>query len=178
MFLVVNLSGVRCTDDGQMSGLVLSSLAETVTAGQSDNVVEFFNQRLQTAPLQPIQEQESTPSRLEGAAEGLGICGEEVCRSLAEQYRGLMFGASGAMLAPGERAGAEWTARLRKLLTTLEQWQPGGDAAGHFREKASAYNELLSIASGAGRQMVASAELDFLLHAQSRLPTAWSGSCR
>lgn len=165
-FLVVNLTGVRCTDDGQMTGLVLSSLAETATAGQADNVVEFFNQRLQTAPLQPIQEPESTPSRLEGAAAGLGICGEEVCRSLAEQYRGLMFESSGAMLSPAERTGAEWTARLRKLLTTLDEWQAGTDAAGHFEQKASAYNELLSISSGAGRQMVASAELDFLLHGQ------------
>ncbi len=167
-FLVVNLSGMRCTDDSQMAGMVLSSLTETVTAAQADNVVEFFNQRLKVAPLQPIQEAESTPSRLEGAAAGLGICGEEVCRSLAEQYRGLTLGSNGTMLAPSERAGAEWTARLRKLLTTLEQWQAGTDAAGHFREKASAYNELLSTASGAGRQMVASAELDFLLHGQGQ----------
>jgi hypothetical protein len=35
------------------------------------------------------------------------------------------------------------------------------------REKASAYNGLLPVASGETRRMVAAAELDFLLHAQN-----------
>ncbi len=125
LFLVANLSGARCTDDGQITGMVSSAIADTAAANQPENVVQFFNHHLQAPPLQPIQEQEATPSRLEGAAADLGGCGVPVCRSLAEQYRALVIGSNGGMLPPAERTGAEWTARLKKLLATLEQWQAG-----------------------------------------------------
>ncbi len=168
-FLVANLSGVRCADEGRMEGMVMSALADTAAARQPENPAQFFNERLQAPPLQPIQEQEATPFRVEGQAADEGSCGDEVCRSLAGQCRGLLFGSDGDVLPPAKRAGAEWTARLKKVLATLAQWQAGrADAAGHFREKASAYNELLSVASGEARRMVAAAELDFLLHAQSQ----------
>jgi len=162
LFLVTNLTGARCLDDVQMAGMAASALADVAAARRPDNMVSFFNERLLIPPLQPIQEQEATPSHLEGTAVGLRGCEDAACRALTEQYRVVM------LAPPAERSGAEWMARLKKLLAALDQWQPGKtDAAAHFREKATAYGELLSVTVGEARQAVAFAELDYVLHSRN-----------
>lgn len=167
LFLVHNLSGERCTDDAATDAVMQSALL-SAAAPVPTNTSQFFNQVLVRSPLQPIQEQEATPSHLAGAATGLGGCAGEVCRSLGDQFRKLVFRPNGAMLPTAERSSPEWMDRLKKLLAALREWKPGADPAAYFREKASAYNELLPLPAGEGRALVAAAELDFLVQARKQ----------
>src|ERR1019366_8640386 len=94
LYLVNNLSAARCADDDSMLGNARSYgfFAGQAVDQEAQNAVAFFNRNLRMAPLQPIQEQESTPSRLEGVVTGLRACEDAACRAIAGKDRGLVFG--------------------------------------------------------------------------------------
>lgn len=170
LYLVNNLSAARCADDGPMTGNASSfGLAGGQAVDQeAQDAVAFFNQRLRVAPLQPIQEEESTPARLEGVATGLRMCEDAECRAIAEQCRGLAFGENGSPYTPAQKNAPAWRAKVRDLLAALSRWQesaPGAHptAAEHFRAKSAAYSDLLNLVfNGPDRDVVGRAMLDFL----------------
>jgi hypothetical protein len=170
LYLVDNLSAARCADDGLMTGNASSFGLDGGQAidQQAQDAVAFFNQRLRLAPLQPIQEEESTPARLEGVATGLRMCEDAECRAIAEQCRGLAFGENGSPYTPAQKNTLAWRAKVRDLLAALSRWQEGAPgahptAAEHFRAKSAAYSDLLNLVfNGPDRDVVVRAMLDFL----------------
>jgi hypothetical protein len=170
LYLVIHLSAARCADDDSMLGTAVSfGLFTGRTVDQeAQDVIGFFNQRLRMAPLQPIAEEESTPSRLEGAASGLRPCEGAECRAIAEQHRGLVFGENGFPYTAEQKSTAAWRAKLRDFLAALSRWQesaPGASptAAEQFRIKSEAYNDLLNLVSNsADRELVVRAMVDYL----------------
>jgi hypothetical protein len=169
LYLVVNFSGARCADatinpGGRQSfGIYTDQPQEPAAA----DFVGVFNEKLRMAPLAPIEEQEVTPTRLEGNAAKLPFCEDAECQAFVEQFRGLVFGPNGLPIPPAERASPEWQEKLKARLTSLGQWKPakGAVAAEYFREKSGAYGDLLSLAqTGPSREMVLRAWLDFLRH--------------
>ena len=170
LYLVNNLSAARCADANSMlSGA--SSLGFTggqAIDQQAQDAVGFFNQSLRMAPLQPIPEEEATPSRLEGLAAGLRTCEDAPCRAIAEQYRGLIFGESGSVYTPEQRYTPAWRSKVRDFLTALSRWQEGAAgersaAADHFRMESAAYSDLLNLVfNGPDRDLVLRSMLDYL----------------
>ena len=170
LYLVDNLSAPRCADDNSMMGNAASfglDLGQAIDQ-EAQDAVRFFNQRLRLAPLQPIQEEESTPARLEGVATGLRMCEDAECRAIAEQCRGLAFGENGSPYTPAQKNAQAWRAKVRDLLAALSRWQesaPGADptTTEHFREKSAAYSDLLNLVfNGPDRDVVVRAMLDYL----------------
>jgi hypothetical protein len=172
LYLVNNLSAARCADDDSMLGNAQSFgfFAGQAIDQEAQNAVAFFNQNLRMAPLQPIQEQESTPSRLEGVATGLRTCEDAGCRAIAEQYRGLVFGENGSVYTPGQKDTPAWRGKVRDFLAALSRWQESASEEGpaaddHFRMKSAAYSDLLSLVfNGPDRELVLRAMLDYLKH--------------
>jgi hypothetical protein len=169
LYLVNNLSAARCADDDSMlgNGTSFGFAAGQAIDREAQDAVAFFNQRLRMAPLQPIQEQEATPSRLEGVVTGLRVCEDAACRAIADQYRGLAFGEGGSAYTSDQKSTPAWRAKVRDFLVAVSRWQesaPGGPtAAEHFRMKSTAYGELLGVVSnGPDRELVVRAMLDYL----------------
>jgi len=170
LYLVNNLAAARCADDDSMMG---NSTSFGFFAGQAidqeaQDAVGFFNQSLRMAPLQPIQEEETTPTRLDGAATGLRTCEDAECRAIAEQYRGLVFGENGSAYPPEQKSTPAWRGKVRDFLEALSRWQPGASGAGptaadHFRMKSAAYSDLLNLVfNGPDRELVLRSMLDYL----------------
>ncbi len=170
LYLVNNLSAARCTDDDSMTGNALSFglASEQAIDREAQDAVGFFNRRLRLAPLQPIQEEESTPARLEGVAAGLRMCEDAECRAIAEQCRGLALGENGMAYTPEQKKAPAWRAKVRDLLAALSRWPesaPGAQptAAEHFRVKSEAYSALLNLVfDGPDRELALRATLDYL----------------
>jgi hypothetical protein len=170
LYLVTNLSAARCADDDSMLGTGGSSGLITGQAidQEGQDAVAFFNSRLRMAPLQPIQEQEATPSRLEGVATGLRSCEDAECRALAQQYLGLVFGPNGSAYQTAQKDTPAWRGKMRDFLAALARWQESAagarpSAAEHFRMKSGAYGDLFNLAAnGADRELVLRAMLDYL----------------
>ena len=167
LYLVVNLSANRCADDDLMQGGRPSfGVFSTQPAEEpSGDFVTFFNDKLRTPPLQPIQEQEATPARLEGVATGLRVCQDAECRAIVDQIRGLLLGPGGSPYLPAEREKPEWQAKLRAVLSALSDWKPSDATtpAEYFREKSAAYGDLLTLVlNGRNREPVLHAILDFV----------------
>ena len=175
LYLVVNLSGARCADDDRMQGgVVLAATAEALAANQAIDVAAFFNQRLRMDPLQPIQETESTPSRLEGVVTGLRTCVDNECLAISEQLRGLVLTANGTPVPPADRETKDWRNRLEELLEKMASWGAGDrtNAAEHFREKVLLFNDLLSVSpAGAARDAVLRTELAYLEKSRAEAAT-------
>jgi len=174
LYLVNNFSTVRCADDDSMVGAIASFGIVTGQDNDQDamDAVAFFNRNLRMAPLQPIPEEESTPSRLEGLALGLRTCEDAKCRAISEQYRGLVFAENGSPYTADQKSAPAWRGKIRDFLAALSKWQESSPdaraAAEHFRVKSAAYSELLNLAfNGPDRDLVVRATLDFLK--QSRL---------
>jgi hypothetical protein len=167
LYLVVHLSAARCADDDRMSGNgVAFGLVLGQDTGQAQgSMVSFFNEKLRMDPLQPIQEIESTPSRLEGAAAVRPSCQEDGCRAVSGKYRELVVDPNGVPLRPADRNTAGWQSKLEAVLSELRQWSPEKPPHDdYFREKASLYNELLTLApAGMARDAVLRDEIAFLL---------------
>lgn len=167
LYLVVNLSGARCADDDRIQGgMTMASNADALAALLARDVVAFFNQKLRVDPLQPIQEAESTPSRVEGAVTGLRTCMDEQCGTVAKQLRSLILDANGSPVPPGDRLSKDWRNRQHELLDQMEKWEAGqrSSTAEHFRDKVLLYNDLLSISpAGETRDTVLRAELNYLV---------------
>src|SRR5579883_1164182 len=171
LYLVTHLSAARCADNDRMQGgMVLAANAEAMEANQAIDVTGYFNQRLRMDPLQPIQEGEATPARVEGAVTGLRTCVDETCVALSGLLRGLVLNANGTPFLPAERESKEWRERLDALLEKMAAWEPSQRtvAAEHFREKVLLYNDLLSVApAGAPRDAVLQSELTYLEKSRS-----------
>ena len=167
VYLVINLSTARCADDDLMNA-GKASFGVFSTQGAEDpnaDYVSFYNDKLQMPPLQPIQEVEATPSRLEGVATGLRSCQDEQCRAVAAQIRALLLSPTGSPYLPAERETPEWQAGLRAVLSALSDWKPGNGTppAEYFREKCAAYGDLMTLAlTGAHRDPVLHAIFDFV----------------
>ena len=170
LYLVSNLSAERCADDDSILGDAASFGLVTGQAvdQEASDAVAFFNKSLRMAPLQPIPEEESTPSRLEGVATGLRTCEDAECRSIAEQYRGLVFGENGSAYTPDQKGTPAWRGKVRDFLAALARWQESAsgahpNAAEHFRVKSAAYSELLNLVfNSPDRDLVLRAMLDYL----------------
>jgi hypothetical protein len=170
LYLVNNLSAARCADDDAMLGNAGSLgfvTGQAIDQG-AQGALAFFNQSLRMAPLQPIQEEEATPSRLEGVATGLRTCEDAECRAIAEQYRGLVFGENRSAYPSGEKYTPAWRGKVRDFLAALSGWPesaPGErpTAAEHFRMKSAAYSDLLNLVfNSPDRDLVVRAMLDYL----------------
>jgi hypothetical protein len=159
LYLVINLSASRCADDDIMVGGAASfGLIPAKTADdQGGGYVAYFNDRLRMPPLHAIQEQETTPSRLEGVADGLRSCQDEECLKYSGAFRDLVFNERGAVYLPADRKTPEWQKRLRDLLAGLDGWKPSAaaSAAEQYREKSNIYVQLLSVApDNASRELI------------------------
>jgi hypothetical protein len=169
LYLVVHLSAARCADNDRVAaGADASGL---VTGAEvMPSIVDYFNRKLRRDPLQPIQEIESTPARLEGVAAVRPACRDEACKTIAGRYRELIVGADGRPIPPATRTSPEWQSGLEAMLADLKKWTPGNSSpAGFFRDKAGLYNDLLNLApAGAPREAVLRAEMEFLLGAKQQ----------
>jgi hypothetical protein len=170
LYLVNNLSAARCADDDSMMGNASSFgfAAGQAVDQEAQDALAFFNQNLRMAPLQPIQEEESTPSRLEGMATGLRTCEDAECRAIMAQYRGLVFGENGLPYPSDQRSAPAWRGKVPDFLAALSRWKesaPGAlpTAAEHFHVKSAAYGDLLNLVpNGPERELVVRAMLDYL----------------
>ena len=171
LYLVVHLSGARCADNDRMQGgMIMAANADALADQQAIDVAAYFNQKLRLDPLQPIQEGESTPSRLEGAVTGLRTCVDEECASISGQIRSLILTAEGSPIPPADRTSKDWRNRQQALLERMAAWEAGPrtNTAEHFREKALMYNDLLSVSPpGAAQEAVLRAELNYLIKSRN-----------
>jgi hypothetical protein len=171
VYLVINLSAARCADDDRVQGGgTLAATVEAAAAQQAGDVVGFFNHRLRMEPLQPIQEGESTPSRLEGVVASMQTCPDKECEAVSEQLRALTFTSNGTPVLPGDRLSMDWRNRQRDLLEKMAAWKagPGAGTAEHFRAKTLLYSDLLSVSPpGEAQDAVIRAELDYLAKSRS-----------
>jgi len=149
LYLVNNEETARCSDndlmrtDGQVTVFLMTG--GPAVGGEG---VEFFNSKLRMPPLQPIQEQETTPTKLEGVAEGLRPCEDPTCQAIAQQYNELIFDPQTKVAYPvTHRSTPEWQAQLRKMLAAMAEWKQGTatTAAQYYRQKSAVYAETLSL---------------------------------
>jgi hypothetical protein len=165
VYLVIHLSSARCAD----SDLTLTGTASSTAQGAGEeaapgDVITFFNRKLRIDPLKPIEELESTPTRLEGTVATRLPCQSAGCQSFAARYQELFFSGNGQPLPVAARETPEWAERLRAVLQLLSGWKPDREpGAIQFREKAEAYALLLGLVpAGPNRDLVMRAELGFL----------------
>jgi len=167
VYLVFHLSAARCADDTMQIGGLTALI--TVENNQTVNLAEHFNQKLQAAPLQPIHELESTPSRVEGAPIGPRDCQDPQCVETAALYRALMISPQGKPISQQQRTTAEWAEQLQNALASLAKWKPSANfgALDLFRERSAAYSNLLNLApAGAARNLVTTSMLQFIAQHQ------------
>ena len=167
LYLVNNLAGDRCADDDLMQNGANSYSMATGRAADAlgGEAAAFYNRQIRMSPLQPLSENEMTPSKLEGAAAGLRSCRDKECASISEQYRVLVFDAGGRPLRGDEKNTPEWRAMLQQFLTAMASWTASTDASEteFFREKSEFYNALIAaLPNGPTRQDVLRSWLDFL----------------
>lgn len=167
LYLVVNLSAVRCADDDQMQTVTptMSAFAPQPPEEPIGDPVSFFNTRLQANPLQPIQESEATAAHLEGIATGMRMCQDKECQSLIAEFRNLIIGEGGKPYLPADREKPEWQEKFKAVLKTVATWKQTKETTPgeFFREKCAAYSQMLSIAlNGAAREPALHALLDFV----------------
>ena len=167
VYLVINLSSKRCADDDLMVAgqVTFGAFATQPTQDASDDFVGFFNDKLRMPPLQPIQELEATPARLEGAATGLRVCEDEECRSIAKAIQGLVLGPNGSPYLPAEREKPEWQANFKSVVGSIVAWKQTKDTSPseYFREKSAAYFNLVNLSpAGSNRETVLHGLLDFV----------------
>jgi hypothetical protein len=166
LYLVNNQQTSRCGDDDLLSPTQDQKFfLETGTPVIGGEGVAFFNSKLQVAPLQPIQEQETTPTALEGVAEGLRGCQDTSCLSIAQEYNSLVFDPQNRMPYSAKgKATAEWEAQFHKLLTALEEWKPtpATPLAQYYRQKSATYADTLNLVpAGPLQEEVVTAMLRF-----------------
>lgn len=166
VYLVWHLSGARCADDDLLlpSGQDLGLASPLSADARAANALAFFNERLAIAPVKPIDELESTPSKLEGEATGLFSCQDAGCKAIGQQFHDLIFNSIGLVLPQAERDTPEWHAKLQTFLKAMAEWKPLPEvsAVEHFREKCSLYNDLAAaVPKAADREIVLRAMLDF-----------------
>ena len=165
VYLVIHLSSERCADDETLGGVAVFIGNPTAADLEAVDMASFFNKNLRQDPLKPIEESDSTPTRLEGTAAMPRICESAGCRAFAGENKKLLLGPDGRPLSAAARETPEWAAQFRAALATLSGWKPetAEDPGVQFLEKASAYSQLLGLApAGADRDLVLRAMLAFL----------------
>jgi hypothetical protein len=173
VYLVIHLSAARCADDDLMyaGGVAFGMNVAQPVELSAVNPPSFFNEKLRIDPLQPIQELETTPSRLEGVATGLRSCEDPECRAIQEQFRGLVFQPGGAPYPPDARKSPEWQVRFKKYAAALAAWtdETSSSPAEQYRLKSRAYLDLLGLAPDPpSREMAIVAMLDFVTRSRPR----------
>jgi hypothetical protein len=168
LYLVVHLTASRCADNELMEtgGLRAFTMKGQDVDQRALDFVGYFNEHLRMPPLQAIEEGESTPSRLEGAASGLRWCQDDECQSLAGHYRNLILGPNGVAYPTAERNTPEWAKKVETILEELDAWKSSRreGPAEQFREKALVYNDLLNVVpAGAVRDHLLHSMIQFLL---------------
>jgi hypothetical protein len=149
VYLVHNEQTARCADDDVMNPSGEQKIAlDTGAPMIGGEGVAFFNTRLRVSPIQPIQEQETTPTSLEGVAEGLRACQDTLCQALAEGYKDLIFDSQTHTPYPTVRKTTpEWQEQVRKFLAVLAGSHPASAVtpAQYFRLVSSLYADTLSL---------------------------------
>jgi hypothetical protein len=166
-YLVNHLSAVRCADSDllQVSTAAPGPVDARAADVEAADAANFFNQKLLAAPLRPLQESETTPSRVEGAATGLRGCEDAPCKAVMERFRALVFNPAGAAYQTSEKAAPEWRHKLADFLAEMTRWQESREATplGYFRDKCGLYNDLAAaVATPDDRETVLRALLDFV----------------
>jgi hypothetical protein len=177
VYLVNNLTGVRCADGELMQGMAQSFglLTGGLVDREAGNLVEFFNDSLRLPPVQPIEIGEMTPEKVSGAAIGLRWCEDAACRDIADKLLGLTFAPNRHPYLPADKNQPEWQEKLQKALAALAEWKAElGDAARQFRERTGGYIEVLGVTTAvADRQKVLRGLLQFVdkneFQAESRM---------
>jgi hypothetical protein len=172
LYLVNNMSGARCADNDQMftNGQSFAFADAQLPERQGPDPAGYFNLRLRVPPLQDIQEQEVTPSKLEGVASGLRGCDDDVCKAINQKYVDLICDSAQNPYPPSHKETPEWEKQYKEFLASLAAWQPQGEsfAAAHFREKCILYGEAANLApTAAGREAVLRAELEYVRKAKA-----------
>jgi hypothetical protein len=168
LYIVKHMSGARCVDDDLMineGGSFAFADSRVTDQQQGPDPALYFNAHLRMPPLQDIQEQEVTPSKLEGAASELRGCDDDTCKAIVGKYSDLIWDSQRNPYTPAHKETPEWQKQFQDFLTALAAWQPQGASfsAEHFREKCALYNDVSSVAPKApGRESVLRAELDFV----------------
>jgi hypothetical protein len=137
---------------------------------QAADAVGYFNESIRMPPLQPIQEKEAAPLKLEGAASGIRACEDAGCKAIHEQFRGLVFDADGIAYSDAGRSSPEWQEKLDQFLSSMADWQDSGGltSAAQFREKCTVYGDVYGIAPGGhSRERVLRSLLEYLQRGQS-----------
>jgi hypothetical protein len=154
LYLVTNLGGKRCAD---------SELA--AQGGRAGDLVSFFNESLETPPVQAIQPDEAVPASVEGRAKLPASCEEGACQGIQKLYEGLILGENGVPYPTGYRASSEFRTKLRDSLNTLAalRGDAGSGSAEQYGEISSAFNAIYGIVpTSADRDEVATAMLECL----------------
>jgi len=161
LYLVDNLSAPRCADDNSMMGNAASfglDLGQAIDkeartpSGSSISASAWRHYNL-------IQEEESTPARLEGVATGLRMC-ETPNAAPSRNSAGVWPSAKTARpTRPPKKNAQAWRAKVRDLLAALSRWQESAlddpTTTEHFREKSAAYSDLLNLVfNGPDRDVV------------------------
>ena len=149
LYLVHNEQTARCSDDDVMnpSGEQKIALDSGMPMIGGEGVA-FFNTRLRVSPIQAIQEQETTPTSLEGVAEGLRPCQDTACQALAEGYKNLIFDPQTRTPYPTARkATPEWQEQLHRFLAALAGSHPTSAVtpAQYYRQVSSLYADTVSL---------------------------------
>jgi hypothetical protein len=169
LFLVNHLAGARCADD-ELQRPVTAGAPVAMVGGfvdpQSPAAIQFFNERLQVSPLQPLTETEVTPSHVAGSAIGMAGCQDEGCQAAAGLYTALFGDGKGGVLTDAQRRTPEWRAALGRFLDAVSHgWKDGAGDAGlkTFTEKCENYAGALELARDPDdKEMVAHAWLDYV----------------
>jgi hypothetical protein len=171
-YLVNNMSAARCADNDMMynSPQAFAIADAGVTEQQGPDPAAYFNGRLRVPPLEDIQEQEVTPSKLEGVASGLRGCDDDVCKAIAQKYLDLIFDSRRNPYPASHKETPEWQKQLQEFLASLAAWQPRGEsyATEHFLEKSAYFSDVANVSpTAAGREAVLRAELEYVRKAKA-----------
>jgi hypothetical protein len=166
LYLVTNEQTTRCSDDDLMGPVTESTFVMATGAPLiGGEGAGFFNEKLRISPLLPIQEQEVTPTRLDGVAEGLRGCEDTGCQAIGQQYNELIFNPeTRTPYPPSQKSSPEWQSKVQKLLTAMAEWKPGSavSPAQYYRYKSATYWNILSLVpAGALQEDVVKAMIDF-----------------
>jgi hypothetical protein len=149
LYLVQNQQTARCADDDLIRPAGPQQIAldsgSPVIGGEG---VAFFNSKLRVSPLQAIQEQETTPTKLEGVAEGMRPCQDTSCQALADGYSKLIFDPQTRTPYPAVRKNTpEWQGQFRTFLATLRDSRPTSAVtpAQYYRQVSALYTDTLSL---------------------------------
>lgn len=163
-YLVSNEQGAQCADNETMGVANRQVGTPTPEGGVLGEGAEFFNAKLRIAPIAPIQEQDTTPAKVEGVAEGLQGCRGPECDAIGKQYRALIFDSgNGRPYPPAQKQAQFWQKQCRDFLASVAAWQKGTTLSEiqFYRQKSVLYTQMLGLVpAGALQEEIVAALLD------------------